>query len=68
MHDPFEVVEEKYHLFVLAGYSFVVAVIVLVLHASVLERTGLWLLGVIFFARVLSGIRKGIEPRPKFEV
>lgn len=68
MHDPLEVVEEKYHLFVLVGYAFVVAVIVSVLHAPVLERVGLWLLGVVFFASVLSGIRKGIEPAPKFEV
>ena len=68
MKDPFEVVEEKYHLFVLAGYSVVVAIIVSVLHAPILDLVVIWLIGVVFFGAVLSGIRKGVEPAPKFEV
>ena len=68
MNDPLEVVEQKYHLFVLAGYGVVVAIIVSVLHAPVLERIVLWLIGVVLFGAVLSGIRKGVEPAPKFEV
>lgn len=68
MDDPLEVVEQKYHLFVLAGYAVVVAIIVSVLHASLLELLLLWLIGVVFFGAVLSGIRKGVEPAPKFEV
>jgi hypothetical protein len=66
--DAFETVEEKYHLVVTAGYSFVVAVIVLVLKAPALEKIALWVLGVLFFGAVLGGIRKGIEPKPKFEL
>ena len=68
MDDPLEVVEQKYHLFVLAGYRVVVAIIVSVLHAPLLELVVIWLIGVVFFGGVLSGIRKGIEPAPKFEV
>jgi hypothetical protein len=68
MDDPLEMVEQKYHLFVLAGYAVVVAIIVSVLHASVLEHLVLWLIGVVFFGAVLSRIRKGVEPAPKFEV
>lgn len=68
MHDPLEVVEEKYHLFVLAGYAVVVAIIVAVMHATALEHILLWVIGVLFFGGVLRGIRKGVEPAPKFEV
>jgi hypothetical protein len=67
-HDPLEVVEYNYHLFVLAGYSFVIAVIVSVLHMRLIEHIGLWIVGVAFFGAVLSKIRKGLEPRPKFDV
>jgi hypothetical protein len=66
--DPLEIVEEKYHMVVTAGYSVIVGIIVLVLRASALERLGLWVLAVIFFATVLSGIRKGLEPPKKFDV
>lgn len=66
--DAFEMLEEKYHLVVTAGYSLVVAVIVLVQKAPALEKIGLWVLGVLVFGAVLGGIRKGIEPKPKFEL
>ena len=66
--DPLATVEEKYHVVVTVGYSLIVAIIVLVLKASAVERLVLWLLGVIFFAGVLRGIRKGIDAPPKFEL
>ncbi len=66
--DPWAVVEEKYHLFVTVGYSFVIGVIVLVLRASALERLGLWVVGMIFFAGVLRTIRKGVDGPPQFEM
>jgi hypothetical protein len=66
--DPLAVVEEKYHLFVTVGYGFVIAVIVLVLRASPLERVGLWAVGMIFFAAVLRTIRKGVDGPPHFEM
>ena len=66
--DPWEAVEEKYHQIVTAGYSFVIAVIVLVLRMTAIERIVLWVLGVMLFSVVLRAIRKGIEPKPKFEV
>jgi hypothetical protein len=66
--DPLSTVEEKYHLVVTVGYAFVVAIIVLVLKSPLLERIALWVLGVLFFAGVLRGIRKGIDARPKFEI
>jgi hypothetical protein len=67
-HDPLEAVEHHYHLFVVAGYALVIAVIVAVLHMGIVEHLGLWLLGVIFFATVMGKTRKGLEPQPKFEV
>lgn len=66
--DPLATLEEKYHLVVTVGYSLVVAIVVLVLRESALERIVLWLLGVLFFAGVLRGIRKGIDAPPKFEL
>jgi hypothetical protein len=67
-HDPLEVVEHNYQFFVVAGYAFVIAVIVSVLHMGIIEHLGLWLLGVVFFARAMSKTRKSLEPQPKFEV
>lgn len=66
--DPLATVEEKYHLVVTVGYAVIVAIIVLVLKASLLERLGLWALGLIFFAAVLRTIRKGVDAPPKFEL
>lgn len=67
-HDPLEVVEHHYHLFVVAGYAFVIAVIVAVMHAGLIEHLGLWSLGVVLFARAMNKTRKGLEPAPKFDV
>lgn len=66
--DPWETVEEKYHQIVTVGYSFVVAVIVLVLRMTAIERIVLWVLAVLVFSAVLRAIRKGIDPKPRFEV
>lgn len=66
--DPLATVEERYHLVVTAGYAAIVAIIVLVLKASATERLVLWLVGVLFFASVLRGIRKGVDAPPKFEL
>lgn len=66
--DPWEAVEEKYHQIVTVGYSFVIAVIVLVLRMTALERIVLWVIGVLLFFGVMRAIRKGIEPKPRFEV
>jgi hypothetical protein len=67
-HDPLEVVEHNYQSFVVAGYAFVIAVIVTVLHMGIIEHVGLWLLGVAFFATVMGRTRKGLEPQPKFDL
>jgi uncharacterized membrane protein len=66
--DPLAMMEEKYHLVVTVGYSILIAIIMLVLKTSVAERLVLWVLGVLFFASVLRGIRKGVDAPPKFEL
>lgn len=58
---------EKYHVMVMLGYFFVVAVIISVLKAPIAEKLGLWLVGAIFFSGVLRLIRKGIDPPKHFD-
>ena len=60
--------EEKYHVAVTVGYSFVIGVILLVLRASALERLALWLIALLLFSNVLWRIRKGAEPPKQFEL
>jgi hypothetical protein len=67
-HDLLEAIEHHYHLFVVAGYALVIAVIVAVMHVGLMGHIGLWLLGIAFFAIVMGKTRKGLEPQPKFEV
>jgi uncharacterized membrane protein YccC len=67
-HGPLEAIEHHYHLVVVAGYALVIAAIVAVMHIGLMGHIGLWLLGIAFFAMVMSKTRKGLEPQPKFEV
>jgi hypothetical protein len=60
--------EEKYHVAVTVGYSFVIGVILFVLRTSALERLALWLIAVLLFSNVLWRIRKGAEPPKQFEL
>ncbi|MGA2719009.1 MAG: hypothetical protein ABSF78_08595 [Candidatus Acidiferrales bacterium] len=60
--------EEKYHLAVTVGYSFVIAVIDSVMRMSAPEHLALWVVGVSLFATVLWRIRKGADPRKEFEL
>ncbi len=60
--------EEKYHVAVTIGYSFVIGVIVLVLRMAAAERAALWLVAVLLFSSVLWRIRKGAEPPKEFEL
>ena len=60
--------EEKYHLAVTVGYSFVIGVIDSVLRMSAPEHLALWIVGVSLFATVLWRIRKSAEPRKEFEL
>jgi hypothetical protein len=60
--------EEKYHIAVAVGYTFVIGVIVLVLKMSVVERLAIWLVAILLFTSVLWRIRKGAEPPKQFEL
>jgi hypothetical protein len=59
--------EEKYHVVVTLGYFVIVAIIIAVLRASMMERLALWVIAAIFFASVLRLIRKGIDPPKHFD-
>ncbi|MGD0964047.1 MAG: hypothetical protein ABSA57_09130 [Candidatus Acidiferrales bacterium] len=60
--------EEKYHVVVTVGYSFVIGVISCVLRMAVLERLALWLIAVLLFSTVLWRIRKGAEPPKQYDL
>jgi len=60
--------EEKYHLVVTVAYSFVIAVIVCVLAAPIIERLAIWIVGVILISSALWRIRKGAEPPKQFDL
>jgi hypothetical protein len=68
MEELIDWVEEKYHVVVTLGYSFILAVIVLVLRMTLVERIAVWAFGVIFVATLLRRIRKGLDARPKFDL
>jgi hypothetical protein len=59
---------EKYHLAVIVGYGFVIAVIISVLRMSIPEHLALWVIGILLFSIVLSKIRKGADPRKEYEL
>jgi hypothetical protein len=60
--------EEKYHVAVTVGYSFVIGVIVLVLRMAAAERLAIWLIAVLLFSTVLWRIRKGAEPPKQYDL
>ena len=60
--------EEKYHVAVTVGYSFVIGVIVLVLRMAAVERLAIWLIAVLLFSNVLWRIRKGAEPPKQYDL